>query len=440
MSQPGVSQPGVSEHGGSQHGGISRRGLLGAGAGAAVGGAVAGAAGMYAAQRADAGTAPSGGPDLAAQVPFHGPHQAGITTPAQDRMHFVALDVTTTDRGRLVETLKAWTAAAERMTAGAEAAPGGVVGGGPYGVPQDTGEAFDLPPSGLTITIGFGPSLFDDRFGLAGRRPEGFEDLPAFRGDDLDPARSGGDLCIQACANDPQVAVHAIRNLVRIGFGTVAVRWSQLGFGRTSSTSRSQVTARNMFGFKDGTNNLKAEDADALAEHVWVQPGDVPGAGAWMAGGSYLVARRIRMHIEVWDRTTLQEQEQVIGRNKGEGAPLGRRREFDTIDFAAKGADGAPAIPDTAHIRLASAEHLKGIRLLRRGYNFTDGTDGVGHLDAGLFFIAFCRDAAKQFVPMQRALAATDALNEYIEHTGSAVFACPPGVRPGEYWGQALFS
>ncbi|HEX5525356.1 MAG TPA: iron uptake transporter deferrochelatase/peroxidase subunit [Pedococcus sp.] len=420
--------------------GISRRGLLGAGAGAAVGGAVAGAAGMYAAQRADAGTAPSGGPDLAAQVPFHGPHQAGITTPAQDRMHFVALDVTTTDRAQLVETLKAWTAAAERMTAGAEAAPGGVVGGGPYGVPQDTGEAFDLPPSGLTITIGFGPSLFDGRFGLAGRRPQGFEDLPAFRGDDLDPARSGGDLCIQACANDPQVAVHAIRNLVRIGFGTVAVRWSQLGFGRTSSTSRSQVTARNMFGFKDGTNNLKAEDAGALAEHVWVQPGDVSGAGAWMAGGSYLVARRIRMHIEVWDRTTLQEQEQVIGRNKGEGAPLGRRREFDTIDFAAKGADGAPAIPDTAHIRLASAEHLKGIRLLRRGYNFTDGTDGVGHLDAGLFFIAFCRDAGRQFVPMQRALAATDALNEYIEHTGSAVFACPPGVRGGEYWGQALFT
>ena len=100
----------------------------------------------------------------------------------------------------------------------------------------------------------------------------------------------------------------------------------------------------------------------------------------------------------------------------------------------------APAIPDTAHVRLASAEHLEGIRMLRRGYNFTDGTDGLGHLDAGLFFIAFCRDAARQFVPMQRALAATDALNEYIEHTGSAVFACPPGVRPGEYWGQALFT
>jgi deferrochelatase/peroxidase EfeB len=419
---------------------LSRRGLLGVGAGAALTGAVAGVAGTYAARRADAAPPPAGADDPSAPVAFHGGHQAGITTPAQDRLHFVALDVTTDDREQLVATLKAWTRAAERMTAGAEAAPGGVVGGGPYGVPQDTGEAYDLPASGLTLTIGFGPSLFDGRFGLADRKPEGFEDLPAFRGDDLDPARCGGDIAIQACANDPQVAVHAIRNLVRLGFGTVSVRWSQLGFGRTSSTSTSQVTPRNMFGFKDGTNNLKAEDPDSLAEHVWVHPGDVPGAAAWMTGGSYLVARRIRMHIEVWDRTNLQEQEQVIGRTKGEGAPLGQAKEFDTVDLARPGADGRPAIPSTAHIRLASHENLEGIRLLRRGYNFTDGTDGVGHLDAGLFFIAFCRDAARQFVPMQKALAGKDALNEYVEHNGSAVFACPAGVQPGGWWGDTLFS
>ena len=329
----------------TEQGGLTRRGILGVGAGAALTGAFTGVAGTYAARRAAAAPSPADRYDPAAPVPFHGAHQAGITTPAQDRMHFVALDVTTDDREQLVKTLKAWTRAAERMTAGAEAAPGGVVGGGPYGVPEDTGEAYDLEASGLTITIGFGPSLFDDRFGLADRRPEGFEDLPAFRGDDLDPARCGGDIGIQACANDPQVAVHAIRNLVRIGFGTVSVRWSQLGFGRTSSTSTSQVTARNMFGFKDGTNNLKAEDPEALAEHVWVQPGDVPGKAAWMAGGSYLVARRIRMHIEVWDRTNLQEQEQVIGRTKGVGAPLGQRQEFDTVDLAAKGTDGHPPSP-----------------------------------------------------------------------------------------------
>ncbi len=436
MSRPGTDAA-TDPAAGVAHRAVSRRRLLGVGAGAAALGVAAGVGGAYAAQQAhDPGTADAAADDV---VPFRGVRQAGIVTPAQDRMHFVSLDVVTRDRGALRQLLADWTRAAERMTVGAEAAPGGVVGGGPHRAPEDTGEAFDLGASDLTITIGYGPSLFDERFGLQDRRPAALADLPGFVGDDLDPARSGGDLCIQACADDPQVAVHAVRNLVRLGFGVVSVRWSQLGFGRTSSTTRSQVTPRNLFGFKDGTSNLKAEDTAALDEHVWVQPQDDSGEGAWMAGGSYLVARRIRMHIEVWDRTTLQEQQDVIGRDKGEGAPLGQQAEFDTLDFARKGADGRPAIPVDAHVALAHESRLDGIRILRRGYTFTDGSDGLGHLDAGLFFVAFMRDAQRQFVPMQRALAARDGLNEYIEHTGSAVFACPPGLAADEDWGRQLF-
>jgi deferrochelatase/peroxidase EfeB len=428
--------------------GLSRRRLIGASGSAAVAGIVAGATAGYAVTRADdapaasapASTAGAVALALDAAIPFRGVHQAGIVTPAQDRLHFVALDVVTKDPAQLRDLLETWTRAAERMTAGAEAAPGGLVGGGPNRAPEDTGEAYGLPASGLTITIGYGPSLFDERFGLASKKPAALKELPAFAGDQLDPRRSGGDLCIQACANDPQVAVHAVRNLVRLGFGVVAVRWSQLGFGRTSSTSTAQATPRNLFGFKDGTDNLKAEQPEDLAQHVWVAEDDETGGGAWMAGGSYLVARRIRMHIEVWDRTSLQEQEDVIGRDKKEGAPLGRAKEFDEPDFATKGPDGRPAIPVDAHVRLAHASHLGGIRLLRRGYNFTDGSDGVGHLDAGLFFLAFMRDPDQQFVLMQRALARSDKLNEYIEHNGSAVFACPPGLADGEHWGQALFA
>ena len=422
---------------------VNRRRLLGATGAVAAAGVATYAVGRASQVQSAAAAAPaaSGTTDgLEAPIDFHGEHQAGIVTPAQDRLHFVALDVVTKDRAQLRELLEAWTRAAERMTAGAEAAPGGLVGGGPNRAPEDTGEAYGLPPSGLTITIGFGPSLFDGRFGLAGKKPSALDDLPAFRGDQLDPNRSGGDLCIQACANDPQVAVHAVRNLIRLGFGVVAVKWSQLGFGRTSSTSTAQATPRNLFGFKDGTNNLKAEDPEGLAEHVWVGQDDEPGGGAWMAGGSYLVARRIRMHIEVWDRTNLQEQEDIIGRDKKEGAPLGQAKEFDVPDFARKGPDGQPAIPVASHVRLAHASRLGGIRILRRGYNFIDGSDGVGHLDAGLFFLAYMRSPERQFVPMQQALASKDGLNEYIEHTGSAVFACPPGLQPGESWGQALFA
>ncbi|ROP38544.1 iron uptake transporter deferrochelatase/peroxidase subunit [Saccharothrix texasensis] len=414
--------------------GLPRRRLLGfAGAGVALAGAGA-AVGALSSSRPSSDQVRLTGAEA---VPFHGEHQAGITTPAQDRMHFVALDVTTTKRAELVSLLQEWTEAARRMTAGQEAAEGGAVGGNAQAPPKDTGEALDLPPSALTLTIGFGPSLFDERFGLAGSKPAKLIDLPRFPGDDLDERRTGGDLCVQACANDPQVAVHAIRNLVRIGFGRVSVRWSQLGFGRTSSTSTAQATPRNLFGFKDGTNNVKAEDGDALREHVWVAPGDGPD---WLVGGTYLVARRIRMHVEIWDRTSLAEQEQIVGRTKGVGAPLGQVAEFDPVDLHVKGKGGLPVIGATAHVRLASAEHLGGVRVLRRGYNFTDGSDGLGHLDAGLFFLCFNRDTGKQFVPMQAALAAGDKMMEYLEHNGSGHFAVPPGVREGGFWGDTLFT
>jgi deferrochelatase/peroxidase EfeB len=401
---------------------LSRRRFFGAGA------TVAGTGLLAACSTAN------GAPPAADVVPFRGEHQAGVITPAQDRLHFVALDLTTTDRAQIVQLLQRWTVAAERMTAGAEAAPGGAVNRNPEAPPTDTGEALGLPASNLTLTFGMGAGFFD-KLGLAAQKPAALVDLPRFTGDQLDPARSGGDLCIQACSDDPQVAVHAVRNLVRMGFGTTEVKWSQLGFGRTSSTSTAQATPRNLFGFKDGTKNLKAEDPDALRDQVWVQPGDGP---AWHDGGTYLVARRIRMHIEIWDRTSLSEQETIIGRTKGEGAPLGKPAEFDAADFSAKGVDGKPVIGENAHIRLASAQSLGGVQILRRGYNFVDGSDGQGHLDGGLFFLAYMRDPQTQFVPMQRALAQDDVLMEYIEHTSSAVFAIPAGLAGNGFWGDRL--
>ncbi|MCN9239953.1 iron uptake transporter deferrochelatase/peroxidase subunit [Streptomyces sp. RY43-2] len=403
----------------------SRRALIGwGGAGLALGAAVAGGAVAVvrpheAAASADAST---GG-----EVAFHGAHQAGIATAVQDRLHFAAFDVKTTDRAAFIRMLKDWTEAARRMTAGR------TVGEGAFGLaeapPDDTGEALGLKPSRLTLTIGFGPSFFE-KFGLADKRPAALVDLPHFPGDNLDKSRTGGDLCVQACADDPQVAVHAIRNLARIGFGKVAVRWSQLGFGKTSSTTPDAQTPRNLFGFKDGTSNIAGTETDRLKKFVWVGEGDGPD---WMSGGSYLVARRIRMNIETWDRTSLQEQEDVFGRDKGEGAAVGKAKEHDKPFLK--------AMKPTAHVRLAHPDANGGITILRRGYSFTDGTDGLGRLDAGLFFLAYQRDPRQGFIPLQRKLAASDALNEYIQHVGSAVFAVPPGVRDkNDWWGRTLLT
>ncbi|HTY71724.1 MAG TPA: iron uptake transporter deferrochelatase/peroxidase subunit [Actinomycetes bacterium] len=404
---------------------ISRRRLLGIGAGV-TGAAVTGAVLATHLPRADA--------DAGAEEPFHGEHQAGIATPAQDRLVFAAFDVVTSDRGELREMLREWTAAAAAMAAG-RAVPGGSTN--PLAPPADTGEALGLPAAHLTVTLGFGPTLFDGRFGLAAYRPAALAELPALPGDQLERARSGGDLGVQACANDPVVAFHAVRNLARLGRGTVVVRWSQLGFGRTSSTSRSQATPRNLMGFKDGTRNVVGEDAAAMDAHVWV--GDETDQ-SWMRGGSYLVARRIRMLIEAWDRSSLRDQQDTIGRLKTSGAPLTGRAEHDVPDFVAA-THGSPVIPANAHIRLASPEENDGIRILRRGYSYTDGMDPVtGQLDAGLFFLAYQKDPRTQFVALQRRLGVHDALGEYIEHTGSALFACPPGVAPGQAWGEALFA
>ncbi|MCX4401136.1 iron uptake transporter deferrochelatase/peroxidase subunit [Streptomyces sp. NPDC059837] len=408
----------------------SRRSLIGwGGAGLALGAAAAG--GAVAMTRTGNDVDPAGA-ETGAAIAFHGAHQAGIATPVQDRLHFASFDVKTDDRAEFVQMLKDWTAAARRMTAG-HAVGEGAYGGLAEAPPDDTGEALGLKPSRLTLTIGFGPSLFEkygEKFGLTGLRPEALVDLPEFPGDNLEKARSDGDLCIQACADDPQVAVHAIRNLARIGFGKVAVRWSQLGFGKTSSTTPDAQTPRNLMGFKDGTRNIAGTEPDRLKKFVWVGEDEGP---AWMAGGSYLVARRIRMNIETWDRTSLQEQEDVFGRDKGEGAPVGKAKERDEPFLKAMKPD--------AHVRLAHPDSNGGITLLRRGYSFTDGTDGLGRLEAGLFFLAYQRDVRKGFIPVQRSLARSDALNEYIQHVSSAVFAVPPGVRDkDDWWGRALFS
>ncbi|MFC9298455.1 iron uptake transporter deferrochelatase/peroxidase subunit [Streptomyces sp. NPDC057011] len=404
----------------------SRRALLGwGGAGLALGAAAAGGAVAAFGSGSDMVSAASAG----SAVPFHGEHQAGIASAVQDRLHFAAFDVKTKSREELIKLLKEWTEAARLMTAGLPV--GDVYEGSPEAPPTDTGEALGLKASRLTLTIGFGPGLFaKDRFGLEGKRPDALVDLELFPGDNLDAARSGGDICVQACADDPQVAVHAIRQLARIGFGKTVVRWSQLGFGKTSSTTPEEQTPRNMMGFKDGTRNISGTDKAALDKHVWVGAGD---GSEWMTGGSYLVARRIRMNIEIWDRTPLQEQEDIFGRDKGEGAPVGKSKERDEPFLK--------AMKPEAHVRLAHPDTNNGATILRRGYSFTDGTDGLGRLDAGLFFLAYQRDVRKGFIPIQRNLAKSDVLNEYIQHVGSAIFAVPPGVRDkDDWWGRTLFA
>ena len=417
--------------------GTSRRAMF---TGAGLGAALAGLAGVAGGRAWEASRRPEDA--ILTTYPFRGDHQAGITTPAQDNMFTAAFDVSTTDVEELKALLSDWAVAAEQMAAGE------LIGGQPSSnkqlPPKDTGEAWGYKPNGLTITFGVGKGLFvdadgKDRFGLAAKMPTVLkEGMPSFAGDQLHAAQSDGDLLVQACSNDAQVCVHAIRNLTRIAFGTAALRWSQVGYGRTSSTSVDQETPRNLFGFKDGTNNIKAEDSsDQLNKHLWVQKGD-DAAAEWMTGGTYYVARRIRMLAEIWDRLRLIEQEQTMGRDKRYGAPLSianptkSSEEFTAVDYKAKDDKGETLVPADAHIAVVSPEQNQGRRMLRRGYNYTDGSDSLGLLQTGLFFIAFVRDPRTNFYPILDRMTKSDALQEYLKHEASALFAIPPGVKEGD--------
>lgn len=413
--------------------GVTRRGAL---AGAAMFGL---GAGLDRALGSAGGGGERGTASQSAEpVAFYGKHQAGIGTPAQEFVNFAAFDLTSDSSDDLRSLLQEWSQAAAGLTVGRSYESGST---SPAQPPADTGEAIGLDPAQLTITVGFGPSLFGSVAGsgsdFAKLRPAALHRLPSFRGESLDPTRSDGDLCVQACADDPQVAFHAIHVFTKIAADVATLRWSQPGFGRTSATSRSQGTTRNLMGFKDGTDNIRAEDTDAMARFVWVQPGDGPG---WMKGGSYLVVRRIQMLFDVWDATSLEGQERVFGRKKISGAPLGGHDEYDPVDLSAK-RNGELTIPADAHIRLASPTYNGDQRILRRGYSYTEPTEpGSGQIDSGLLFICFQRDPERQFVPLQRRLAASDALNHHTLHTASAIFACPPGIKAGGFIGEGLFA
>ncbi len=415
---------------------VSRRGLL-LGA-AAAGGLAVGAGGTAAAAAAGAFNSPSAKADtldvvdLTQSYSFYGTGpQAGIKTPPQRYTVYMTFNLTTTLPSGLQALLARWSGAIAQLMAGQPI--GQVEPDQTAAVGVDTGEALGLAPASLTVTVGLGPNVFTDTYGLTAHKPPLLRNLKALPSDSLDPSISGGDLSLQACADDPQVAYHAVRDLARIAkdSGAAATNWTVLGFGRASA-GIGQATPRNLLGFKDGTRNLK-QDAE-LEEFVWVKDGP-----QWQRQGSYQVVRKIQMHIENWDTDRVSDQNRVFGRHKQSGAPLTGTQEFDTPNFTAKTADGSTVIAPTSHIALAAFENNGGLRILRRSYNYTDGINQYGLLDAGLLFVSYQNDPA-HFETLQTKLGASDALNEYITHIGSAIFFVPPAPASGSYVGEAMFS
>ncbi|OBB72214.1 Dyp-type peroxidase [Mycobacterium sp. 852014-52144_SCH5372336] len=411
--------------------GLSRRGFitgaLGTGAAVGAGAALAGCSKDDAAPAAVAG----------ALVPFEGAHQTGITAlPIPEQGLIASFNVLSKDRDGLKRALQELTEEIRGLMAGR---PPEVRD--PEYPPVDSGILGDQPPAdNLSVVVGVGASLFDDRFGLADRKPRELVTMPFLANDRLDPKLSHGDLSIVIEAGHNDTVIFALRQLMRRTRSDLVMRWMVDGYARGIGAGRASeaATPRNLLGFKDGTANLDVDDGAVMDRHVWVGPQD--GEPQWAVGGSYQAIRIIRMFVEFWDRTQLVEQEALIGRSKVSGAPLGLSGEFTDPDYP-EDPDGK-RIPLTAHIRLANPrtpetdENL----ILRRGFNYSRGFDGAGRLDQGLAFIAYQRSLEKGFLTVQRRLAG-EPLEEYILPVGGGFFFILPGVTgPDRYLGDQLFS
>ncbi|HCN63160.1 MAG TPA: deferrochelatase/peroxidase EfeB [Pseudomonas sp.] len=416
-----------------------RRVLLGMGvAGAALAGSALSCPAMAASGAANAQVTQAPSSDKTQDYhEFHGQHQNGIVTPRPAAGMLVSFDVLATDRADLERLFRTLNERIAFLTKG-----GPVTQVDPKLPPTDSGILGPVvTPDNLTVTVSVGESLFDERYGLGSVKPKHLSRMQGFPNDALEPAFCHGDLSLQFCANTADTNIHALRDIVKNLPDLLLVRWKQEGTVPPQAPTKPGVppqSARNFLGFRDGSANPDSNDNTLMNSIVWVQPGsDEP---KWAVDGSYQAVRIIRNFVERWDRTPLQEQQSIFGRNKASGAPMDGHHETDVPDYS-KDPEGKVTKLD-AHIRLANprtAETSKNL-ILRRPFNYSNGVNKNGQLDMGLLFICYQSNLENGFIAVQTRLNG-EPLEEYLKPIGGGYFFTLPGVRDDkDFIGRSLLN
>lgn len=338
--------------------------------------------------------------------PFYGAIQPGIATPQQEHAQWTSFAFNGFDVASLHRLLRVWSTDAGLLM-NAQPAMGDAEG------------ELAVTASGLTITFGFGFSLYS-KLGISNKWPFAVNAIPSFSIDKLNPEFSDGDLIVQVCGHDRVRVHHASRELMRDARAFASVKWQQTGFLSGTELSSGQ-TPRNLMGQKDGTANFDA----ASKEFQQTVLADSP------AGSTSMVVRRIRMDLDTWEKLNPVMKEQAIGRTLTTGAPLTGGHEFTVPDYTARSGDRF-VIPVDAHMRRA---HETKSFLHRRGYNYQVET-GAG-TESGLMFVSFQADPAT-FIKIQKALAAMDSLNLWTTPIGSGLYFIPPGCQEGKWVGEGV--
>ena len=393
---------------------VARRHLLSGGAAGAAGLALGWGGATWAASPTESGrgTAPGGQAD--ATVPFHGRHQAGVETPPQQRITLLGLDLRDgVDQEGLRRLMLLLSDDAARLT---QARPS--LG--------DQEPELAARADRLTVTFGFGPRVFAE---VLRARPDGaVRPLPPFATDRLERRWGQTDLVVQIGADQPMPLAHARKVLLRDARSFVAVRWEQEGFRAPIDPAGGGQIQRNLMGQVDGISNVQPGSAE-FEERVWI------GGSGPLAGGSQLVVRRIAMDLDGWEKVDRAGREATVGRTHGSGAPLAGHGQSEEPDLEATDKLGFPLIDPASHMaRARSTDRTE--RIFRRGYNYDVLADGEPQ--SGLLFLAFQSDVDRQFVPIQRRLAAEDRLNAWVTSIGSAAYSVLPGCRPSGFVGDTL--